>query len=157
MAKKIEANNKNVPSFKTPAFMRLRWSIVPVDLCVCVFVCVCASSVVIKPHITFLHPVVGSWLLQPNTSIHFIPAVTVHTYYPLHQPADSTRPHPPGHGCRATAQTVGNHKPENTFLQIFFFSLLQIWTANTLLSFPFFWSKMYWHELNQLLFLITYK
>lgn len=63
---------------------RVRWSIqsqrTSASIRVCV--CVCASSAVIKPHITLLHPMVGSWLLPPNTSIHFIPAVTVHTHYP---------------------------------------------------------------------------
>lgn len=104
---------------------------VPTDLCVHPCVCVCASSAVIKPHITLLHPMVGSWLLPPNTSIHFIPAVTVHTHYPPllpHQPADSTRPHPPGHGSRAILG-FANHKLEkNTFINVLFSFQMQQYT-----------------------------
>lgn len=108
---------------------RVRWSIQSQWTSVCMSVCMCVSSAVIKPHITLMHPVVGSWLLPPNTSIHFIPAVTVHTHYPLHQPADSTRPHPPGHGFRARLGTARNHKLEKhicTFSLLSPYSLVRI-------------------------------
>lgn len=94
----------------------------PLRPSVCVCVCVCKLG----SHKASHHPIAphGRQLITPTKHIHTL-YPSCHSAYSLppllpHQPADSTRPHPPGHGSRAILG-FANHKLEkNTFINVLF-------------------------------------